>query len=373
MLVLLRYAWQDMRHDWARTLLSVTGLAVLVFSYQILGALSATFAEFSRAPDLTRNLIVIQADLIDPSDAVLDPSALEAARALGPDWVERVSPVMFRRVRLGEHLVQLRASPLSDWQSLFQLVLLEGRWPSGPNEIAAGEGAARANGWTVGSLLSIYGSSFRVSAIYRSPGTLFASLWMPLDAAQRLYGENARFQGMFVQAAAQADLESLRARLQADSRIQDRYTVFFEDSYARRNNQATKDITALAGIASALALGAIVFGTFNATSLSLVERAHEIGCLRAIGFSHLSLRLFLLVRAILQGGLAYALGLGAALVYTALRAASPISILGVPLSFQVSPTQAALGLAWMALLAAAGAWLSSGRLVKTGVASLLRE
>ena len=144
--------------------------------------------EFSSVPAVTRNLVVIQPDAIDHHDAILDPSALEAARALGPDWVERVSPVMFRRVLVGDHLVQLRASPLSDWQTFFQLTLLEGHWPAAADEIAAGEGTARANGWTVGTRLRIYGSDFRISAIFRSPGTLFASLWMPLDAAERLYG-----------------------------------------------------------------------------------------------------------------------------------------------------------------------------------------
>ena len=188
MLSLLRYAWLDLTHDWARTLFSVAGMAVLVFSYQILGALSATFAEFSTPPAATRNLVVIQSDAIDHHDAILDPAALQAARDLGPDWVERVSPVMFRRVRVGDHLVQLRASPLADLQVLSQLTLVEGHWPAAPDEIAAGEGTARANGWNLGDRLRVYGSDFRISAIFRSPGTLFASIWMPLDAAERLYG-----------------------------------------------------------------------------------------------------------------------------------------------------------------------------------------
>ena len=124
---------------------------------------------------------------------------------------------------------------------------------------------------------------------------------------------------------------------------------------------------------AALALGAITFGTFNATTLSLTEHTREIGCLRAMGFSHLSLRFFLMARALVQGGMAYALGLAAALFYTFLHASRPISIMGLPLSYSVSPAQAAAGLFWMAILAMAGAWLSSHRLVRTVVADLLRE
>ena len=52
--------------------------------------MSGTFAGFLAAPGVSRNLIVIQAEFIDPGDASLDPIALEAARSLGPDLVKRV-------------------------------------------------------------------------------------------------------------------------------------------------------------------------------------------------------------------------------------------------------------------------------------------
>ena len=60
---------------------------------------------------------------------------------------------MFRQVRLDERLVQLRASPLEDWESIFHLSLVNGRWPTQENEVAAGEGAATAHHWAVGSSL----------------------------------------------------------------------------------------------------------------------------------------------------------------------------------------------------------------------------
>ena len=105
MSLLLLYAWKDIRHDWARSALSITGLAVLIFSYHLLGALSASFADFSRSPQVNRNLIVIDAALIDPSDAVLDQTAIDAARSLIPAEVSRVSPVIFRQIRVGERVV----------------------------------------------------------------------------------------------------------------------------------------------------------------------------------------------------------------------------------------------------------------------------
>jgi len=373
MKTLLLYAWKDIRHDWARTLLSITGLAVLVFSYHLLGAMSASFSNFARDPGVNRNLIVIEADLIDPSEAVLEPDALAAARAYIPAQVARVSPHIFRQVRAGERIVQLRAAPLSDWEPLYRMQLLQGGWPEQPHEIACAETAARANGWTLGSRVRIYGSDFSISAIFRAQGSLFAALWMPLERAQTLYGASGRIQAMYVQAAESADIEQLRASLQANPAIASRYTVFYEDSYTLRNNQIIKDVDLLGGIAKVLALLAITFGAYNATSLSLVERAREIGCLRALGFSNTVTRLLLLTRSLLQGLLAYSLGLVLALVYIAASAGGQVSVYGVPLIFSVSPAQALSGLLWVAALAAAGAWISSRRLVGASVADLLRE
>jgi hypothetical protein len=347
-------------------------LAVLVFSYHLLISLSQTFDDFSRTPTPGRNLIVLQSEVIDPTDAVLDPGAVDAARELGPEWVARVSPIMFRSIRVDDHLVHLRAAPLEDWIPLYQMVLQQGRWPAAADEIAAGEGTARANHWAPGSILRIYGRDFRISAIFTAPGTSFASIWIPLERARQLFGEKAPYQGMYILPAVGADVVAVRDTLQDVPAIKERYTVFFEDSYARRNNQAQKDVNSLAKIAAGLALTAVVLGVFNATRLSLVERSREIGCLFAIGFSRLAVHLFLLVRGQILTGMAYLCGLGAAWGYMRLGVVDNMVILGFPLSFDISLEQAAAGAGWTILLAAAGVWLSVRGQAAAGAGSLLR-
>jgi hypothetical protein len=374
MITALLFALKDIRHDWARALLGIASLAVVVFSYQMLASLSDTFTDFTRTPNVTRNLIVIQADFIDPADATLDPQALQAAQELDSSLVQQVSPLIFHHIRVEGHLVQLRAAALEDWEPVYHLTLQEGKWPGAEGEIATGESAARANGWGLGTHLNIYGSDFRITGIYRAPGSNFATLWMPLEQAQRLYGPEQPFNGMTVQVATAADIEEVRARLQSDARIAGKYTVFFEDNYTYRNNQAMKDIRALASLASGLALLAVIFGTYNATSLSLVERSREAGILRAVGFSHFHLRVFLMLRALLAGAAAYLLGTGAAWAFALWQqAGEQIFILGVQLTFRISPQQVISGALWTAALALLGAWLSSRRLVSLGVAPLLQD
>jgi ABC-type antimicrobial peptide transport system permease subunit len=374
LLTLVIFVLKDLRHDWGRSLLGMTGLAVMIFSYQILTSLGNTFADFLNAPGVSRNLVVVQSEFIDPGDAVLEPAALDAARSLGAALVKHVSPLTFRHIRINDHLVQLRAAPPQDWQSVFHLQLLQGNWPTRPDEIIAGEGTARANRWNLGSSVEIYGSPFRISGIFRSPGTAFASLWMPLDQARLLFGPERIYQAMYVQVADQADVEDVSTRLRSNLLIGERYAVFLEDTYTYRNNKFMKDFRSLMLIAGWLALLAVVFGTFSTTNLSLVERAKEIGTLRAIGFSHNTIRGFLLARTLLQGLLAYAIGLAAAWVYVIYQQASARTfILGVPLVFEVSPQQILVGCLWTCALVILGAWISSRQLMGFNTVDLLRD
>jgi ABC-type antimicrobial peptide transport system permease subunit len=374
MLTATLFILKDMRHDLGRTLLGMLGLAVVIFSYQVLISMADTFAEYLAVPGVSRNLIVTQAEFIDPSDASLDPAALEAARSLEPEFVQRTSPVMFRQIRIGDRLVALRSAPMEDWENVFHLSLTEGRWPTQPFEVVVGEGAARANHWTPGSVLEIYGSPFHVSGIFRAPGASYATVWMPFDQALQLFGTLRPIQGMYVQVADGADVEEVRARLQADPRLSGKFTVFLEDTYTYRNNQFMKDFRSLMLIASGLALLAVVFGTFTITSLSLVERGREIAILRSVGFTPGRVQGFLLLRALLQGLLAYLLGLSAAWVYVAhQQTGDQLYIQGLPISFQISAEQVFMGALWMGAMAILGAWLSSRWLQTVQVASLLRD
>jgi ABC-type antimicrobial peptide transport system permease subunit len=363
-----------MRHDWARTALTIFGMAVVIFSFFILSAFSKSLAAFNQTPASSRNLIVIQADLIDPGDAILDEPALRAAEQMPADLVSRVSPVIFRHLRINDHLIQLRAARVEDWASVFHMELLDGRWPLGNGEIAAGEGAAEANGWKIGSTIEIFGSEFQITAIVRLPGSVFASIWMPLLQAQELFGMKRGYQFMFVQVTNNADAEEVRVMLQDDPQLTGRYTVFFEDTYSRRNNQLFKDIASLMTITSSLALLAVTFGTYNSTNLSLAERGREIGILRAVGFSHRYLGILLGIRAMLQGFFAYALGLTAALGYIAYhRAFAQLFVVGLHISFEMNWQLIVLGLLLTSALSLLGAWLSSRRMLLLDVNQMMRD
>ena len=213
MLTSLRFVLKDMLHDRGRTALSIIGLAVVIGCYYLLVSLSSALASSLDRNTISRNLIVIQNDSIDPSDAVLEPQVIQAAQELIPDLVSRISPIVFRHTRVGGQVVQLRAAALDDWQPIYHLTLLKGAWPVHDREVLVGEGLALSNNWQVGSSVQIFGSDFTISGICRSPGIAFASVWMPIDTFWTLFDTNHNYQALFVQAAVGVDAETLRVKL----------------------------------------------------------------------------------------------------------------------------------------------------------------
>jgi ABC-type lipoprotein release transport system permease subunit len=374
MLAALRFSLADMLHDRSRTLLSVTGLAVVITSYFTLIALARAFSSYLNAPNLSSNLIVIQNDMVDPTDAFLAPQVIQAAQDLIPATVRRISPLVFRHMRVGEHVVQLRAAAEQDWEPVYHLVLQKGVWPGNDREIVVSAGLAQASGWEVGSSVPIFGSSFSISGIFRAPGTAYASVWMPIQTYWALFDTQRGYQVLFIQPAVGIDPDTLRLALQNAPALADGYAVYFEDYYTRRNLQVFKDVSSLMTIISGVALLGIVFGVFNAAALSIVERGRELGILLGIGFSHRSVHRFVLVRSILQGLLAYGLGLAAAcLFFASQRAFAPLFILGLPFSLKITSGIAASGLAWVVALVYLGSWLSTRRLMNLSVVAVMSE
>lgn len=374
MLLALRLAAEDLLRDRSRTLLSLIGLSVVIVGYFTLSALAAALADHLSNTTISRNLIVIQKDVLVASEAFIEPQVIEAARDLVPRAASRISPSNFHHTQMGGHIVQVRASDPQDWEPVYHLVLIKGTWPSEDQEIAAGEGIALTNNWRVGSEVQIFGTPFKISGIFRAPGSAFAAVWMPSKTFMNLFDIQRGYQSLLVQVAVGADPEMVRAQLENDPRLGGGYAVYFEDVYTRRSLQFLKDLNSLITISSWVALLGITFGIFNAVNLSLAEHGYEIGVLLGIGFSQRSVGGFLLVRFTLLGLLAYTAGLAIAVLYTTSQQIfAPLFVLGFPLVLKITPQMALSGFCLVLTLTLLSAWFSMRRLFDLRVVDLLRE
>lgn len=367
-----RFIWLDLLRDRNRVYLSVLLLAVVVFSFIILSALAESIASHLDQITQTYNLIIVRADIFDPAEDSLDPQAIAAARELIGPQVERVSPIVFRHTRLNGRIVQLRSARMEDWQPVFHLRLVSGAWPSQPAEIVLGEGLAQTNGLQVGDAVEIFGRNFTLAGIVRAPGAVFASIWMPLETAWELFGTGRGYQAIFVQVAPDADLFAVKSRLENDPRLKDNYAVYLESTHTRQSFERTKGFRDLMKIASLLSLVGIIFGVGNTTMLGILERSHDLGILRAIGFSPQSLIRLIWARSLLISLFAFGLGLGLAAAYvSAQQAFTAFSVLGIPLALKITPTIALSGLAWVVVLSITGSWIATWGFSKQPIVTLM--
>lgn len=370
----LRFSLIDLLHDRSRTLLSLLGLAVVVFSFVILAALAEAFSSFLKINTLSQNLVIVRANVFDPAEDTLDPQVIEAAQDLGDSQISRIVPVVFRHTRLNGRVVQLRSADMQDWQPVFHLQLVKGDWPAAPDELILGEGLAQTNQLEIGSTVEVFGRQFILSGIFRAPGSNFASVWMPIEAAWDLFGTERGFQALILQVAAGADLTTVKERLQNDPRLVDEYAVYLEDNYTRQNLDRIKNFSDMMEIASLLALLGIVFGVSNLVNLSIVERSRDLGIIRGMGFSASTLTAIISVRFLILSLLAYALGAGAAILYTVSQQAfAPFYVLELPLVWKITPGILLTGLFWVLALTLAGTWLSTSSFTRQRVVELIRS
>jgi hypothetical protein len=362
MLALGYFTFRDLLHDRWRSVLTIITLAVVVVGYLLLASLAQAMLSLSKQAPLTNNLLIIAADTIDPMDSSVDEAALQTAREVAPDQIRLAFPIIFRHLTVEGHIMQVRAVALDEMSASQALTLVEGRWPDGPRQVLASEGAARLGSWKIGSTVNIYGTDFRVTGLVHNEENAFGSLWIAYPEGQRLFGTGRGFQVGYLSLAPSADPESVRAKLLADPRISAHYSVFLEHAYTDSYNQSNANLAILSGLMVLVALLAVSFGIYNATSLSLAERGLEIGLLNVIGFPLNKLRVFLCARALVLTLAAYSLGWCLSLIFIdhqRLRSSAAL----VFLSLKLTPFSSLLGLSLAVVFAFLGVWLASSRLV----------
>ena len=363
MRALAYFTLKDLLYDRWRSLLTIAGLAVVVVAYLLLAALAQAFLVFSQQVRGPSNLVIVAADVIDPMESSLDDSLLETARQMAPDQIERVFPILFRHLNISGQIMQIRAAPLAELSGAFALNLFQGRWPTGPREVVVSEGVARLAAWSVGSTVNIYGADFQVTGLVRAGENNTGAVWMTYSEGQSLFGLRRGFQVAYLVLQPAADAEAVRARLQADPRLAEHYSVYLERALSSSYYQVSYNLLTLNNLMALAALLAITFGAYNATTLSLTERGHAIGLLRVLGFTPGKLRAILLARTLALTGAAYSLGWGlAGLLVSYYRAHLTLGVSAAPLVLSLTPAASLLGLVLTLLFASLGLWLTSGRL-----------
>lgn len=197
----------------------------------------------------------------------------------------------------------------------------------------------------LGELVRIGGSRFRVVGLMEPKGSLLGidlddTAFIPVASAQRLFNRDELFEIDVIHgdaADSERVVEAVRTLLTERHEGNEDFTITTQaamlDVFGNVMNVITMAVGAIAGIS--LLVGAI--GILTMMWISVGERIHEIGLVRALGATRRQVRFLFLSEASLLAGVGGALGLGFGLGCCALlRALVPGLPIHTPLEFVVA-------------------------------------
>jgi putative ABC transport system permease protein len=295
----------------ARTLLTVTGLAVAIAAVLDLMGIAWNFEQsfmtLFRGKGI--DLIVVRAGTSNQLSSTLDQKLGDRLRAT--DGVQQVAPSLMDTV--GFEQANIASALINGWESgsiLFRgSRILEGRefQPGEENVALLGRVLALNLGKHVGDDLDIAGEPFRVIGIYESDSLFEAgALIVPLATLQRMMGRQGQVTGFVIQARSHDAAAIAQLRRRIESELTGVAATPASDYVERDIQIRLANVMAWATTVLALLLGSL--GMLNTMIMAVFERTQEIGVLRALGWRRSRVLRLILGESICLGLLGAALG-----------------------------------------------------------------
>jgi putative ABC transport system permease protein len=292
----------------------VIGLA-LVTLVAIFG--SSTKASVDEAVD--RN---VKADVVLKARQFAGFSPEVAQRVADLPGVEVVSPFQFRKVRI-HNVVETVASAQADGlAATVDLDMVAGSIRGlEPDGLLVEEQAARDYGVGVGDSLVIQMSKgffpLRVAGIYREPdftGGFPVSFIVPRESYLQGFGTDEQDTLVYVGVRGDADRAAAQIRRQLHHDFPN-IEVFTRDGYRSDQQEAIDRFLAVTVALLLLSEIIAVLGIVNTLALSVFERTHELGLLRAVGMSRIQVRKMIRGESVIIAVLGSVVGIAVGLLW----------------------------------------------------------
>ena len=355
-MIVLRLVLADLAADRIRSIVAVAAIVPIVVAHLVLVSVADALADAPAGAG--RSLVLLSTNPLDPSTGRLDDAIVADAVDAAGGAVTAVTPLIFRPVKVGESIFQLRAAPADAWDAELGLTLLAGRFPEPrADEIVVTEGVAAASGWRTGEIVEIFSSRFTIVGLVRAPGTKFASIWMLLERADLLFEADGTFQMASLEIDPAADPESVR-QVVAEAAV-GRYSAYFEDELTELQGAGLRAASDLSVLGTVIGIAVLAFGAFNLTAIALAERSPDLGIARVLGVRRVPLVAFVAVRSAVLALVGYVVGAIGAFAYIAGRGSTTLR------SFVLTPHLDAgdlvRGLVITAGATLVGSWLAAWR------------
>jgi putative ABC transport system permease protein len=358
----LPYVLKNLWRHRARTALTVSGAAVALFVYCVIGSVQAGLDRLSKDRQSQRTLIVFQANRFCPSTSRLPEHYGERIAKL--PGVKQVIPIMvfMNNCRASLDLVLFHGVPTDKLRAAREMTLESGSWDEyerSQKSALVGRALARRRGLKPGQQFSIGEVSVTVAGIYSAPTPSEENfLYCHLEFLQRTPGLHA------VGAVTQFEVH-LNEDADADA-ISRQIDEMFKSGPAATDTRpkgvfeanAVGDLIELIGFAHYLGLacvGLVLALVATTTVMAVQDRVREHALLQTLGFSGPLIFRLVLAESVIVGLAGGVLGVAAAMI-ALWWGGLAVGTEGVSIAFTPTPWLALSGL-FVSLVVGAAAGL----------------
>jgi putative ABC transport system permease protein len=372
---------------WKVTLLALAGISLVVGVLIALTAMANGFSKALAATGSADNAIVTQRGSASELSSGMSRDnasmiAVDARVKRDAQGRPMASPEMIivaalpKRGEKTEVNVTVRGVHPMAFSVRQNVKITEGRqFTPGLYELIVGKKAAdRYQGLEVGGSIKLQRKTWRVVGIYTSEGSGFESeIWGDYDALAPVFNRAGGYQSLTLRLADPSALEAFNTELKANPNMQLQMASELQ-YYAGQAGQTANVLTGLALFVGVIMGIGAVFGAMNTMYALVSARTREIGTLRALGFSRISiLSSFMIESAFLAlvGGL---LGSILALPINTLSGATGgANFSQIAFDFRVSPAWLGIAVAGAVLMGLVGGLLPAWRAARTPITAALRD
>jgi putative ABC transport system permease protein len=384
----LTYNIRNLRQRWKVTLLAIGGIGLVVAVFVTLLSMESGFRIALRSTGSPQNGILTQRGSMSELTswiAIADANVIMADPrvARGSDGKPMASceiVILTTRPRRSDNQpanVTMRGVSPNAFKVRSNVKIVEGRsFTPGLYEVIAGKKISdRVNGLNIGDTISVQKHDFKVVGLFTADGSSFESeVWGDYDAMAPAVRRNGGCESLTLRLANPAVLASFDKEIRANPRVQlqlDSEPKYYED-------QAGPTAGALLGLAGFVAvvmgIGA-VFGAMNTMYAIVAQRTREIGTLRALGFSRLSILLSFVMESVLLALIGGVLGCLLAFTMNGYTAGTgqTQSFSELAFAFKITPPVLIIGMTFAVVMGFVGGLLPAFRASRMPITRALRE
>ncbi len=383
----ISYNVRNLRSRWKVTLLAIFGIALVVAAFVTILSMARGFNIALSSTGSDNNAIVTQRGSLSELTSWIDIGTANlisvdprvARNSDGKPLASCEVVVITTRPKKGTNIplnITFRGVTPMAFNVRNNIKIVEGRmFTPGLYEVIAGRKIAeRVSGLDIGSTINIQRKNWKVVGLFAADDSSFESeIWGDYDAMAPAIGRNGGCESLTVRLTNPAVLASFDKDLRANPQMQ--VQADSEKKYYENLSGGTGTVLIILAsfVAVVMGIGA-VFGAMNTMYAIVSQRTREIGTLRALGFSRLSILLSFVMESVLLAIVGGLLGCLVALPmngYTAATGTNSFSELAF--AFKVTPGLLLIGLAFAVLMGFVGGLLPAFRAARMPITRALRE